>query len=131
MADEAEKNEQDQKAEAQGAAGAEAGAEQLSKEDEDFSAVLAQEAGFTPGEDIDLEAIQDVPIEVSVVLGETKISIEQLLKMGSGSIVQLNRKVGESVDMFVNDRCVARGEVVVVDGKIGITMTEIIKSEKD
>lgn len=101
--------------------------EGLTQEDEDFSNTLAQEAGFTPGEDIDLEAIQDVPIEISVVLGETKITVDQLLKMGAGSVVELNRKVGEPVDLFVNNRCVAKGEVVVVDDKIGITMTEIIK----
>lgn len=99
--------------------------------EQDISSVLAQEAGFTPGEDIDLEAIQDVPIEISVVLGETKITVDQLLQMGSGSVIELNRKVGEAVDLFVNNRCVAKGEVVVVDDKIGITMTEIIKGDKD
>jgi flagellar motor switch protein FliN/FliY len=104
---------------------------QINKADEGFAEALAQEVGFTPGEDIDLDSIKDVPIEISVVLGETKITIDQLLKMGNGSVIELNRKVGEPVDLFVNNRCVARGEVVVVDDKVGITMTEIIKNDKN
>ena len=103
----------------------------MTEEEQDFSSMLAQEAGFQAGEDIDLDAIQSVPIEISVVLGETKITVEQLLKMGKGSIVELERKVGDPVDLYVNDRCVAKGEVVVVEDKIGITMTEIIKNDKN
>jgi flagellar motor switch protein FliN len=64
------------------------------------------------------------------VLGKTSMQVQQLLKLGRGAVVELDRKVGEPVDIFVNNRLVARGEVVVVEDKIGVTMTEIIKAEK-
>ncbi len=86
---------------------------------------------FTSGDDTDLEVIQDVPVEVTVVLGETNITVEQLLKLGKGAIIELQRKVGEAVELYVHERCIAKGEIVVVDDKIGITMTEIIKNEKE
>ncbi|VAV93372.1 Flagellar motor switch protein FliN, partial [hydrothermal vent metagenome] len=54
----------------------------------------------------------------------------QLLKLGSGSVVELDRKVGEAIDIYVNNRLVARGEVVILDEKLGITMTEIIKGNE-
>jgi flagellar motor switch protein FliN/FliY len=56
--------------------------------------------------------------------------VQQLLKLGRGAVVELDRKVGEPVDIFVNNRLVARGEVVVVEDKVGVTMTEIIKADK-
>jgi flagellar motor switch protein FliN/FliY len=71
-----------------------------------------------------------IPITVSAVLGETKLPIKQLLKLGRGAVIELDRKVGEAVDIYVNDRLIARGEVVVVEDKLGVTMTEIVKSEK-
>ena len=76
-----------------------------------------------------LEAIYNVPVQVSAVLGKASVPISQLIKLGRGAILELDRKVGEPVDIVVNNRLVARGEVVVVDERIGITMTEIIKSE--
>lgn len=76
-----------------------------------------------------LEAIYDVPVQVSAVLGKTSMPISQLIKLGRGAILELDRKVGESIDVVVNNRLVARGEVVIVDERIGITMTEIIKSD--
>lgn len=79
---------------------------------------------------ITLEAVSDVPVQISVVLGKTSMQVNQLLKLGRGAVVELDRKVGEPVDIFVNNRLVARGEVVVVEDKIGVTMTEIIKAEK-
>ncbi len=78
----------------------------------------------------ELEAVYDIPVQVSAVLGKTRMPVNQLLKLGRGAIVELDRKVGEAIDIYVNDRLVARGEVVIVDDKLGITMTEIIKSEK-
>lgn len=75
----------------------------------------------------DLEAVFDVPVNVSAVLGKTHIEVSNLLKLGRGTIVELDRKVGEAIDIYVNDRLVARGEVVVVDDRLGVTMTEIIK----
>ena len=77
-----------------------------------------------------LDAVSDIPVQISVVLGKTTMQVQQLLKLGRGAVVELDRKVGEPVDIFVNNRLVARGEVVVVEDKIGVTMTEIIKPEK-
>jgi len=79
---------------------------------------------------ITLEAVSDIPVSISVVLGKTSMQVHQLLKLGRGAVVELDRKVGEPVDILVNNRLVARGEVVVVEDKIGVTMTEIIKAEK-
>jgi flagellar motor switch protein FliN/FliY len=76
----------------------------------------------------DLEAVFDVPVTVSAVLGKSGMEVSQLLKLGKGTIVELDRKVGEAIDIYVNDRLVARGEVVLVEDRLGITMTEIIKS---
>ncbi len=79
---------------------------------------------------ITLEAVYDVPVQISVVLGKTAMPVSNLLKLGRGAVIELDRKVGEPIDIFVNNRLVARGEVVVVEDRIGITMTEIIKAEK-
>ena len=59
------------------------------------------------------------------------MQVHKLLKLGRGAVVQLDRKVGEAIDIYVNNRLVARGEVVVIDDRLGITMTEIIKSERN
>jgi flagellar motor switch protein FliN/FliY len=56
------------------------------------------------------------------------MEVSQLLKLGKGTIVELDRKVGEAIDIYVNDRLVARGEVVLVEDRLGVTMTEIIKA---
>lgn len=81
--------------------------------------------------DAGLEAIYDIPVRVSAVLGETHMEINKLLKLGRGAVVPLDRKIGEAVDIYVNDRLVARGEVVITDeDKLGVTMTEIVKSVK-
>ncbi|HEX2761862.1 MAG TPA: flagellar motor switch protein FliN [Rhizomicrobium sp.] len=76
----------------------------------------------------DLEAVFDVPVTVSAVLGKSGMEVSQLLKLGKGTIVELDRKVGEAIDIYVNDRLVARGEVVLVEDRLGVTMTEIIKA---
>src|SRR5580692_8218480 len=75
----------------------------------------------------DLEAVFDVPVTVSAVLGKSGMEVSQLLKLGKGTVVELDRKVGEAIDIYVNDRLVARGEVVLVEDRLGVTMTEIIK----
>ncbi|MDO1558181.1 flagellar motor switch protein FliN [Brevundimonas sp. 2R-24] len=77
----------------------------------------------------DLQPVFDVPVNISAVLGKSHISVAQLLKLGRGSVLELDRKVGEAIDIFVNNRLVARGEVVVVEDRLGVTMTEIIKTE--
>ncbi|MDX2094697.1 MAG: flagellar motor switch protein FliN [Alphaproteobacteria bacterium] len=86
--------------------------------------------GETSDGNITLEAVSDIPVSISVVLGKTSMQVQQLLKLGRGAVVELDRKVGEPVDILVNNRLVARGEVVVVEDKIGVTMTEIIKADK-
>jgi len=77
----------------------------------------------------DLAPVFDVPVNIAAVLGKSHMSVAQLLKLGAGSVLELDRKVGEAIDIFVNNRLVARGEVVVVDDRLGVTMTEIIKTE--
>lgn len=81
-------------------------------------------------ENLSLENVYDIPVQVTVVLGKTSMQVNQLLKLGRGAVIELDKKVGEAIDIFVNNRLVARGEVVVVEDRIGVTMTEIIKAEK-
>lgn len=78
----------------------------------------------------DLEAVYDVPVRVSAVLGKSSMPVKDLLRLGSGAVIELDRKVGEAIDVYVNNRLVARGEVVVVENRLGITMTEIIKTDR-
>jgi flagellar motor switch protein FliN/FliY len=78
----------------------------------------------------DLEAVFDVPVKVSAVLGRARMEVGDLLKLSPGTVLELDRKVGEAIDIYVNDRLVARGEVVLVEEKLGVTMTEIIKAER-
>ena len=75
----------------------------------------------------DLAPVFDVPVNISAVLGRASMSVAQLLQLSQGSVLELDRKVGEAIDVYVNNRLVARGEVVVVDDRLGVTMTEIIK----
>ena len=78
----------------------------------------------------DLEAIFDVPVRVSAVLGRARMDVSELLRLGPGAVLELDRKVGEAIDIYVNNRLIARGEVVLVEDKLGVTMTEIIKADK-
>jgi flagellar motor switch protein FliN/FliY len=78
----------------------------------------------------DLEAVFDVPVQVSAVLGRSKMDVGELLKLGPGTVLELDRRVGEAIDIYVNNRLVARGEVVLVEDKLGVTMTEILKAER-
>lgn len=75
----------------------------------------------------DLAPVFDVPVHITAVLGKTHVDVSKLLKLDRGSVLELDRKVGEAIDIYVNNRLVARGEVVVVDDRLGVTMTEIIK----
>ena len=77
----------------------------------------------------DLAAVFDVPVTVAAVLGRTHMEVAELLKLEEGDVVELDRKVGEAIDIYVNNRLVARGEVVLVEDRLGVTMTEIIKGE--
>jgi flagellar motor switch protein FliN len=78
----------------------------------------------------DLEAVFDVPVKVSAVLGRARMEVRELLKLGPGAVLELDRKVGEAIDIYVNNRLIARGEVVLVEDKLGVTMTEIIKADR-
>jgi flagellar motor switch protein FliN/FliY len=78
----------------------------------------------------DLEAVFDVAVNVSAVLGKATMEVSQILKLSRGAVVELDRKIGEAIDIYVNDRLVARGEVVLVEERLGITMTEIVKSDR-
>ena len=75
----------------------------------------------------ELSAVFDVPVHVSAILGKAHMDVSQLLKLGRGAVIELDRKVGEAIDIYVNNRLVARGEVVLVEDRLGVTMTEIIK----
>ena len=76
----------------------------------------------------DLKPVFDVPVSVQAVIGRTTLEVANLLELGPGSVLELDRRVGEAIDIYVNSRLVARGEVVVVDDRLGVTMTEIIKN---
>jgi flagellar motor switch protein FliN len=79
----------------------------------------------------ELEAVYDIPVQVSAVLGRATMQVSQLLKLGRGAVVELDRRLGEAVDIYVNNRLVARGEVVMVDdNRLGVTMTEIVKADR-
>ena len=79
----------------------------------------------------DLEAVFDVPVSIAAVLGRTHMEVADLLKLEEGDVIELDRKVGEAIDIYVNNRLVARGEVVLVEDRLGVTMTEIIKGESN
>jgi len=103
---------------------------------DDFSLEEFQDGAALPSPDdhsektaADLATVFDVPVNISAVLGKSHMSVAQLLQLNKGSVLELDRKVGEAIDIFVNNRLVARGEVVVVDDRLGVTMTEIIKTE--
>ncbi|MEI9892084.1 MAG: flagellar motor switch protein FliN [Caulobacteraceae bacterium] len=97
--------------------------------DEFPATTLASEIPIETEEKVatDLQTVFDVPVNISAVLGRAHLSVAQLLKLAQGSVLELDRKVGEAIDIYVNNRLVARGEVVIVDDRLGVTMTEIIK----
>jgi flagellar motor switch protein FliN/FliY len=104
--------------------GDQAGADQMLAERDGV-----EDGEFKPTSAKDLEAVYDIPVQVSAVLGKATMQVSQLLKLGRGAVVELDRKVGEAIDIYVNNRLVARGEVVVVEDRLGVTMTEIIKTD--
>jgi flagellar motor switch protein FliN len=97
---------------------------------EDAGSIAPTNNDDPPRAAADLEALFDVPVQVSAVLGRSRMPVGDLLKLGPGAVLELDRKVGEAIDIYVNNRLVARGEVVLVEEKLGVTMTEIIKSEQ-
>ena len=111
--------------------------EDMSAAEETGTAVAEVEEEAAPADEsddgvrtaTDLEAVFDIPVKVSAVLGKSNLQVSQLLRLGRGAVIELDRKVGEAIDIYVNNRLVARGEVVLVDDRLGVTMTEIIKGE--
>lgn len=97
----------------------------------DAAGTAAAGADASPRSGRDLEAVYDIPVQVSAVLGRSTMQVSQLLKLGRGAVVELDRKLGEAIDIYVNNRLVARGEVVMVDdNRLGVTMTEIVKGDR-
>lgn len=105
------------------------------KDEANTGTAVATTSGDDDDEDIsrtasDLETVFDIPVQVSAVLGRSRMQVSQLMRISKGAVVELDRKVGEAIDIYVNNRLVARGEVVVVDDRLGVTMTEIIKGSR-
>jgi flagellar motor switch protein FliN/FliY len=95
---------------------------------EEASAMNEPDVPDFPRSAKDLEAVYDIPVQVSAVLGKSTMEVARLLRLGKGAVIELDRKVGEAIDIYVNNRLVARGEVVVLEDRLGVTMTEIIKT---
>lgn len=109
--------------------------EDLQDETQTMAAPEAGETDALPAEEevhsaSELEAVFDVPVNVQAVLGRAHLEVSQLLKLAPGAVIELDRKIGEAIDIYVNNRLVARGEVVLVDEHMGVTMTEIIKGPR-
>lgn len=81
--------------------------------------------------ELTLEALYEVPVQISVVLGRTSMQLSHLIKLGRGAVIELDKTIGEAVDIFVNNKLVAKGEIVVVENKIGVTLTEVITVDKE
>ncbi|PHS70590.1 MAG: flagellar motor switch protein FliN [Methylophaga sp.] len=81
-----------------------------------------------PNTDMDLDMVLDIPVTVSMEIGRTKINIRNLLQLSQGSVVELDRLAGEPMDVLVNDTLIAHGEVVVVNDKFGIRLTDVIST---
>ena len=77
-----------------------------------------------------LEAVHDVPVTVQAVLGRSRIAIGDLLQLKAHAVIELDRRVGEPVDIFVNNRLIARGEVVMIENSLGVTLTELVRQER-
>ena len=91
-----------------------------------FDNLTDEGAGAEVGKDVNLEVILDVPVTLSMEVGRTRIPIRNLLQLNQGSVVELDRAAGEPLDVFVNGTLVAHGEVVVVNEKFGIRLTDVI-----
>ena len=92
---------------------------------QDSEAQNSVEALEEQGE-MDLDFILDIPLELSVELGKTKMLVNDLLQLGQGSIIELNKLAGESLEVYINHKLIARGEVVVVNEKFGVRLTDVI-----
>jgi flagellar motor switch protein FliN len=93
---------------------------------------LKEPAGGVSGvsEDVNLSMIMDIPVEVHVEIGRTSLPVKEFLKLGVGSVLQLDRLVGESADLIVNGKLIGRGDVVVIDETFGIRISELAGDEE-
>ncbi len=101
------------------------GPENMINENKDFSLHAS-----APGQEGDLKVILDIPLRVSVELGRTKILVQDLLKLHRGSVVELSKLAGDALEVLVNDKVVARGEVIVINEKFGVRLTEIVSHDQ-
>jgi flagellar motor switch protein FliN/FliY len=90
----------------------------------------AGDAPFTPASSDDLQPVMDIPVRLRAVLGRARMDLNRLLRLKAGEIVELDRRAGEPVDIFVNNRFIARGEVVLIDNDLGVTLTEIVRQDR-
>lgn len=88
--------------------------------------LTAYEGGGGP---LGLNAVHEVPVKMQAVLGRARMTVSELMQIAPGHVVELDRKVGEPVDIFVSNRLIARGEVVLIDRALGVTLTEIVHEE--
>ncbi len=119
----------EEQADTDDAAGEAAGTEAVSEAEAAAAAEfdeLTEDSAQTSSDDIHLDAILDVPVTISMEIGRTRINIRNLLQLNQGSVVELDRLAGEPMDVLVNGTLVAQGEVVVVNEKFGIRLTDII-----
>jgi len=80
--------------------------------------------------DPNLKMILDIPLRVTAELGRTKMTVKELINLGQGSVIELKKVAGEPLDIYVNDKLIARGEVVVVNEKFGIRLTDVISTRE-
>ncbi len=110
-------------------AGAETGAETaLAETGDEVSGDVVDAEGAGEDDEVNVDLIMDLPLEVVVEMGRTKMLINDLLQIGQGSVIELNKQVGEPLDVLVNGKLVARGEVVVVKDKFGVRITEVLST---
>jgi len=100
--------------------------EQATAEAAEFDQLSGSGSGLSAHDELNLDVILDVPVTVSMEIGRTKISIRNLLQLNQGSVIELDRLAGEPMDVLVNGTLIARGEVVVVNEKFGLRLTDII-----
>ena len=79
--------------------------------------------------EITLESLYDVPVDVSIVLGKTSMRLNKLLKLSKGAIIELDRMVNDEIDIYVNNKMIAKGEIVIIEEKVGVKLTEIITND--
>ncbi len=91
---------------------------------------LSDESKSKSDRDIDLDMVLDIPVTISMEIGRTQINIRNLLQLSQGSVVELDRLAGEPMDVLVNDTLIAHGEVVVVNDKFGIRLTDVISADE-